>query len=1155
MLAVLCFISCTSLLAGQTNEATSPPSESWYARQPTWPQTIRASIEGFRSQKLSFDYFWKPIERDFSDSVARRQIGWVREDGIYSAQPLAHGYTDSRIQFDHRWQYAAVPGPARYGLRSDQAGASVRFDFLGTSVGLNHPSGGISIWGVLTEETGKAYGLARIEVDGKPVPALRDAVTIDALGQAVINMNRGGGGPLVCGLLPGRHRLTLTNLGSPSEKEGSTAVVVGGFAVDAETSNRWERLAWRYADSVRGGEAWRQRAAELASGAKEEKDLAALEELYFASREFDELAAPLRTLVAEPPTSAFTEREKQTWTPRPETQAYLAQLASLKNQVGVMLSKADAFQFATESSWAFQALLAELKNVTAAVNDFFHGKIRELPPIIFFTGSPLRSESVPNYVWQSEPQGSWGCSIRQWDPAAPAQPARVIFEDPQAIIFDLNLSYDAKTVFFSMRRNREQCWQIYEMGIDGRNLKQITKGPHYNVCPVPLPDGRLAFLSSRTPGYHTVCQSGPSMHVYVMNRDGSDARDLSSNTLTDFGLNILQDGRLIFTRWEYVDVTLTYRQSLWTQHPDGRQFELYFGNTIIDPATFWQAREIPGRDAVVCTLAPHHHSPYGAIGIVKNRFGVEAPRDEGFRWITKEFPSVIDQDLFWAYRDPYPVGENLFLVSYGGGGAHRFRIFLLDDMDHKALVYEDPATSCFYPMPVRPRPIPSMIPDASEQNAREVIHVPAAPPGQPKAADVPLGKFMVMDVCRGLTGVERGSAKFIRIMEQLPKTVNRTWNTVYDQGPLMGASSYYAKRVWGNAPVEKDGSAYFEAPAMKEIYFQLCDADGRELQRMTSAVQLMPGEIRSCVGCHENRTMAPPSNFRVLANKRPASPLAFPEWGNAGILDYNKIVQPVLDRNCVRCHQGGDPAGGVLLTGGYTRFFNMSYDNLVIRTRSEEVSRALYTKRKSERPMVQSLHLLYGIMVPFKPLLSGSMVSRLPDYFQPEHCKQEVPLADRRRVYEWIDAMIPYYPTSDFAHMQAKSNRDKWGDRDSKALLPWFTDQFAPVYNQRCASCHGRTDKDLGLRDQRQWAWIDLTNPESSPALTAHLAKAAGGRGIPAKQFQFSDAADPDYQALLAAIAEGGKKAYETPEADMPGFINRSGDCYFHYNETKSPRP
>jgi hypothetical protein len=82
-----------------------------------------------------------------------------------------------------------------------------------------------------------------------------------------------------------------------------------------------------------------------------------------------------------------------------------------------------------------------------------------------------------------------------------------------------------------------------------------------------------------------------------------------------------------------------------------------------------------------------------------------------------------------------------------------------------------------------------------------------------------------------------------------------------------------------------------------------------------------------------------------------------------------------------------------------------------------------------------------------------------------------------------------------------------------------------------------------------------LTNPEWSPALTAHLAKAANGRGIPAKGFEFASTADPDYQALLAAMVEGSRQAYATPEADMPGFVSRSQDRAFAYEPKTTELP
>ena len=1074
---------------------------------------------------------------------------------IFEGKPLNHDYNDSRVEFAGSWiPVVTARGQAQYMMRSDKAGDSVELDFIGTSVGLIHKDCGLgweSVWGVIQRDMGRPLGFAEVLVDGKPAAAVPGFVEVDDQGHSFIKTMRGGNTLLATGLPPGRHRVKITNLGRSCNPEGSTTIVIKGFWCDSDCGdNVTSRIAWRLADSVRGGEGWRSQALKLAADVKGPDDLPPLRALYDASLKIDVATAPLRGLTAEPPASPMTAYERKYWSPRKETVAYQKRIASLKKSVDAELAEFDSFQFDSARPENFKNLLDQISTCVEKVNEFFKEEAEHLPPIVFFTGSPLRSGAAANHIWQGQPhEGRWGCSIRTYDPKHPDQPARVIFEDPNSIIYDLNLSYDVKTVFFSMRRNREQCWHIYEIGVDGSNFKQITHGSQYDACPVPLPDGRIAFISSRTPGYHTVCQSGPSTHVYVMNRDGSDARDLSSNTLSDFGLNMLQDGRLIFSRWEYIDVNLTFRQSLWTQYPDGRQFELWFGNTILDPATFWQVREIPGRYTLVGTFTSHHHTPHGAIGLITNRNGPEAPRGSGFRWITKEFPAVLDNNLFWSYRDPYPVYENRYLVSYGGGGKNRFRIYLLDDMDNKVQVYEDPATSCMYPLPLVPRPVPAFVPEVKPVRI-DKIHVPAAPPGQLQSEDVPLGTLMVTDVYHGRTsGIERGRIKSIRIMEQMPKTVDRTWNFVLDQGPLMGASSYYAKRVWGYAPVERDGSANFQIPAQKEIYLQVCDAQGRELQRMTSALQVMPGETLSCAGCHESRQSVLPSKLsKPVAMQRAPTPLSLPEWGNAGVMDYNRIVQPVLDRNCVSCHKGANPPKGVLLTGDYTRFFNMSYDNLVIRTHSDEVSRALYTGHSKEKPMVQSLHLLHGIIDPFEPQESGSLVSRLPDFFKPEHCKKEVPLSDRRIIHEWIDAMIPYYATSDYARLEAKSNRDKWADLNSRQLLSWFTDGFAPVYNRRCASCHGKAEGELGLKDKRQWSWINLTSPELSPALTAHLSKDAGGRGIPAKDFQFKDATDPDYQTMLKAIAKGGKKAYETPEADMPGFRSRSKYRAFHYN-------
>jgi len=1129
---------------------------------------------------------WGQLVRDFPTSA--QQLAWVREDGIFERTTSRFfRYDDPLVTLSASWQFTATGSPDGIALRSDAEGDSASVGVIGDHLTPVHKFGPMERLYILSKEAEQVYGKAALTLDGRPLP-MDTAIKRDSKDRSVIDTGRGPCQTLSAGIAPGLHRLTFTNIGQPGDGNHSNVVAILGFKSSVEpAAPPLSRRAWQYALAVRGGRVWQEQAARLASQAKDDSGMQALKQLYFASREMDGIASRLRELRDRAPASRMVENEIKFWRPEPKTTAYFKQLSELKSQAQAALAQADCFVYNPAQPELFAALLDKMRLVAEESQTLFTAQVGQLAPVIFFTGEPLSSSAVPNYVWNGNPIGNrWGCSIRIWDPARPGEPAKVLFQDPKSIIFDLKLSYDAKTVFFSARRDGQQYWQIYEMNIDGKDLKQITHGDYYNVCPVPLPNGRLALLSSRTPGTHTVCQSGPSMHVYVMDRDGSNARDLSSNTLTDFGLSILDDGRLIFTRWEYVDADLGARQSLWTIYPDGRQFQLYGGNCRTDPSTFWQAREIPGRDAVVCTFAPHHGSPYGAIGIVSRRLGVDGQRDESFRWITEEFPVIDDLSYFWAYRDPYPISDRQFLVSYGGGGPRRFRIYLLDDVDNKQLVYEDPATSCFYPQLVKFRPAPKCLPDMVGGEVK-AVDVPAAASGQPAKEKVPLGLLFVQDVYRGLgPEVARGRVKSIRIMEQLPKTVNTTWYRVYDQGPLMSAVTYYAKRCWGYAPVEEDGSACFEAPAGKELYFQACDEQGRELRRMTSATQLAPGETQSCIGCHESRDSVTPNRSLAVALRRAPTPMAFPEWGNAGVIDYVREIQPILDRHCVSCHSGTAPKGRILLSGGYTRYFNMSYDNLVVRSQSVQVSTERYLGLSKDLPLVQVNPMFPGVYTAQPSLSTGSIVSRLPNYLEKSHCGTQVSVEEKRRVYEWIDAMAPYYATSFSARPGSLGDRDRWGDnREPKKIADWYTQGFAPAYERRCQSCHGPIHLDASYEWGGKWSWIDLSRPEWSPALTAHLSKETGGRGITKKDFgrlltprwngrrsillgrwaslqndfrvmqaalasgqkfeAFRDTNDPDYQLMLKAIRQGAAYMKELPEADMPGFVNRSANNAF----------
>ena len=776
-----------------------------------------------------------------------------------------------------------------------------------------------------------------------------------------------------------------------------------------------------------------------------------------------------------------------------------------------------------------------------------------LPPVLFLKRHPLTAPpAVGCDVWAARPTAP-GCAIAIVEPSRPELAARTVFADSAGCIYDLNLSLDARTVYFSYARKDEKNWHLWRIGVDGTGLRQITDGPFYDVSPCETADGFLVFVSTRRFG-HTACQPGPSSNLYRVSADGGIPQCLSMNTLSDASPQLLPDGRILFMRWEYVDRDLTFRQSLWTQHTDGSGYQLFFGNTLRDPGTLWQARPVPGRsDRVLATFAPHHGYPHGAIGWIETHQGPEAARGVGFDWITQEFSTIGDTQHPWGYRDPFPLDEQRFLCAYGGP-AQRFRLFLHDLADRQRLLYEDASLHCFFPIALSPVARPPSIAAYASDLTESASGLPEEHPADAQ----PMGTCVLLDVYQGLgPAIQRGRVKSIRIMEQLRKTedipvtphVVEFGPRAYDQSPLMSYATYYAKRCWGEVPVEADGSAHFRVPAMREIYFQACDDEGRELQRMTSAAQLMPGETIGCVGCHESRTTAPPTSAKVpIAARRAPSQPHKPAWAPDGIIDFVSVVQPVLDRHCVKCHGGERVDGGYDLSGDKSRFFNMAYDNLLGRSQSYrqhnmDTGEMLPQELAKGKPLVHFFWLLKTPTAVNHVLGSGSHASRLPDFLTAEHCGAPVPPEDCRRVYTWIDANVPYYGTYATSRPRSGGKRDLCADPLTGEPAEWLAKDFMPVYARRCASCHGAypTDGRLLTCWDGRTAWLNFTRPHCSAALTAHLAKSAGGRGINHQADgtaipMFADTSDADYQTMLHALQTGSRQALDTPGPDMPGF-------------------
>jgi hypothetical protein len=810
-------------------------------------------------------------------------------------------------------------------------------------------------------------------------------------------------------------------------------------------------------------------------------------------------------------------------------------------------------------------------------------------PLAFFTRHPLERPNVAGSTITHSAPEQWGCSIEVLDPSTNPAMIRTIFADANGCILDMNLSLDASTLFFSYRNRGERCWQIYEIGVDGTGCQRLsTDRTQHDISPVELPSGALMFVSTRAGG-QLVSEPGARSNLWVMRRDGSHVRRVSQNTLADLSPQLLPNGQVVFTRWEYVDRDLEYRQGLWTQHPDGTMFQLFFGNTIRDVGIFWQARPVPGHDDVlIATLGPPTGWPQGAIGFVTNRYGPEAERDVGFAWLTDETIPLGDRkrhadgmsyhdmddgrllemamrdselrahnpsgDLSraheleasaarWldaqrpAYRDPCPVNDYLFLATYTDGSGNPFRICLLDVCGNRCDLHVDPTRSCCGVMPLRPQ-VGFQLAEIRPQS--HSMHL--------SAAETAWGAALVIDIYQGLPAEVRGQAKYVQVMEQLP-AIHTVARRAYDQAPVMGYGTYYAKRCWGRAPIESDGSAYFELPALREVYLQVLDAEGRELQRQTSSIQVMAGEQRSCIGCHEPRNQAPSgSPSQPLAAFRPPTRLVAPKWTRdglpEGLVDFDHVVQPVLNEYCLECHHGADPQGGCDLSSDRTRLFSMAYDNLLGRSRSYRQHNLVTGQMLSQEaargnPLVHFYWLRRAPTGVNRPLGSGSYISRLPAYLDAAHCQRAVPWEDRQRILVWIDANVPFYADDAPKWPLAPGGRDRFTDARTGEPAAWFAVDFLEVYNRRCADCHDDLpdpNDHENLWDGRM-AWLNLTHPEWSPALTAHLSRSAGGRGIPTKPFVdgpdlFPNTEESDYVQILAALRKGTSEVLRTEFID-----------------------
>ncbi|MBQ7112215.1 MAG: hypothetical protein IJO06_13525 [Thermoguttaceae bacterium] len=708
---------------------------------------------------------------------------------------------------------------------------------------------------------------------------------------------------------------------------------------------------------------------------------------------------------------------------------------------------------------------------------------------------------------------------------------------PRGVYQTPSLSFDGKTVYFSfadlsqvqpedapLRTSRdlaglglwERFHEEYENREDGKfhlfaldleteTPRQLTFGPFDDFSPLPLPDGSLGFVSTRRGGFARCNSHWEPLQTHTLHqlmKDGKTIRRLSYHETDEWNPSLTPDGRIVYTRWDYVDRDAAKHHGLWLTNPDGTNATSLFGNYTYEVNACYQARAIPGSNKYVFIIGGHHWVIGGGLALLDpSRLQYDAQTAEDslapienlspeIAWA--ESPDECPKSYYYA---PYPLSEDVYLTSYSAeplGGmaspdhptdAGKLGLYYRDRFGNLELLFDDPNFSCLCPIPLEateaPAPFPTALPpsafeprgefgtqnepsaglktgpwaelwdapaldetpidaasqndaqtslDAASQNDAQTpldaasqnngkTTLDAASPND-GAPSEPFGTFFLADVYESLAPLPEGRKIVeLRVFQLLPKYPDFPGNT-----PRLGhAYAENARLYLGSVPVETDGSAHFKAPSRKPLYFQAVDETGRAVQTMRSEVYLQDGESRGCVGCHEQAGYTGQNvETQSLALGRSASEIA-PGPRDARPFAFPRLIQPILDRACVSCHRDADatnenattsndvPAVAPDLTGAVEGEFTRSYDALKPYLRWYEWGGA----------SIQQVATLPGRCgadeSPLTAILDDENHRDLPNFVD----------ADRRTLYLWLDANVPFYGVYDRRERQKILNGER----------------------------------------------------------------------------------------------------------------------------------
>ena len=552
---------------------------------------------------------------------------------------------------------------------------------------------------------------------------------------------------------------------------------------------------------------------------------------------------------------------------------------------------------------------------------------------------------------------------------------RTIYKpDNTSSIADLKLHWDGDRAMFTQTMS-DNRWNVFEVKLNNGDCKKLIDNPEPDLefyDGTYLPDGRI--IANSNIGYQGVpCVNGsdPVGNMVLYTPQSKNLRRLTFDQDANWNPVIMNNGRVMYTRWEYTDLTHYYTRIVMNMNPDGTEQKALYGSGSMFPNSTFDVQPLPGYASAFVGIISGHHGVARSGRLIlfdpaKARKGAAGMLQEiphRNRPIVEEVKDRLVDGVWPQFIKPSPLNDTYFLVAAKLDKNDLWGIYLVDKFDNVTCLHKMEGEGYISPIAVRKTVTPPAIPDRVKLDDKQAT-------------------VFIQDIYEGegLKGIPRGTVKSLRLhayeYAYVQTQSDHNWHGIQ--------SGWDIKRMLGTVPVEEDGSVIFKIPANTPVSIQPLDKDGVAVQWMRSWLTGQPGEIVSCVGCHEdqNQIVIPK---RVIASQKAPHALTPPEGGTRSFT-FDLEVQPILDRACIACHNGEGKAFD--LRGGKkdNRGYGTSYLNL-----------HPYVHRQGGE----------GDMVVLYPYEYHPNTSELVRLLKKGHYNVQLTDAEWRKIYNWIDYNAP----------------------------------------------------------------------------------------------------------------------------------------------------